>query len=59
MGSRWTTVLLGKEVASGYISVKEDGCKDTTSRPWKRLPRGSWEERQLVNYGRGNNQAGV
>lgn len=33
MGSRWTVVLLGEAVASGYISVKEEGCREIRSRP--------------------------
>lgn len=44
MGSRKMSVLLEGE-ARGYSKVKEVGCRNTTSRPWKRLPRASCEER--------------
>lgn len=40
MGSRKMSVLLEGE-ARGYSKVKEVGCRNTTSRPWKRLPRAS------------------
>lgn len=44
MGSRKMSVLLEGE-ARRYSKVKEVGCRNTTSRPWKRLPRASCEER--------------
>lgn len=39
--------------ARGYSRVKEVGCRKTTSRPWKRLPRATCAE------GEGTGQCGV
>lgn len=38
MGSRKMSVLLEGE-ARGYSKVNEVGCRNTTSRPWKRPPK--------------------
>lgn len=45
MGSRKMSVLLEGE-ARGYSKVNEVGCRNTTSRPWKRPPKAICEERK-------------